>query len=516
MPKRLRCYNQYPGLYLNIQSMQDDLPRIRALGFEQVWINPIYTPCQTNPIPHMEDRIHSPYAMQNETIYSRYAESDEAVKEYTKAARELGLMPLFDLVAKHVAIDHRFVTGDRELMETHQIDTRRWFKRHGNGHLMIHNMDENYHPLTDNPWADVAMFDYDDPVILEEIITYFWEPFLKHNIVDLGFRGIRIDAPALIPPQVIPRLVDIAKRYCYQCGEEEPVIIAETVGRGAMESFLALKSIVTHTMNSSFWMPGPDAESQYDLWKQDSNWFADNKGLLQQTGPTVGFPGSHDTARAMQQFKDKGITDPATLEKRMLQKMAVAAFSSDGGWILLYGDEFGATKAVDVFDTTPTEYHRLEEHQNLNFSDFVMQINRIIQQLPDPAFPEWSQRVFIESKPDLVVFLVHQGKGFLGNSFVVVANTNPADPVTLSEKDLYEIMLANGRNAAHELRDRLPNSLYLCGAIESDQSLVRCLGDDVIHRSKTNLAPKHMLFQDSSNPIDATHIQDKPQPKGKP
>lgn len=510
MPKRIRCYNQYPGLYKDILSMRDDLSRIRALGFEQVWINPIFTPCQTNPIPNMSDRIHSPYAMQNETISSRYAATDDVVKEYTKTARDLGLMPIFDLVAKHVAIDHRFVTGDSELMEKHRIDTRKWFKRHNNGHLMLHNMDEHYNPLTDNPWADVASFNYDDPQIMEEIITYFWKPFLRYNIVDLGFRGIRIDAPGLMPPHVIPRLIQLAKQYCHECQEDNPIIIAETVGRGSMDSFLTLKDTATHTMNSSFWMPGPDDGAQYDLWRQDANWFADNKGLLQQTGPTVGFPGSHDTARAIQQFKDKGITDRTTLEKRMLEKIAVTAFSSDGGWILQYGDEFGASKAVNVFETTPIEYHLNGELQFLNCSDFVYQINQTIQQLPKPTFPEWSQRIFMESNPDLVIFLVHQGKGFSGPSFVIVANTNKEKQVSLTEENLREIMLANGRNTAPELRQLLPNTLYLCGSIEPHQSLVRCLGESAIYSSKTTATFNPSLFQNQSNTTDKQPIDDSP------
>jgi len=512
MPKRIRCYNQYPGLYTDIQSMREDLSRIRTLGFDQVWINPIFTPCQTNPIPNMSDRIHSPYAMQNETISSRYAATDEAIREYTKTARELGLMPLFDLVAKHVAIDHRFLTGDTELMEKHQIDTRKWFKRHANGHLMLHNMDENYHPLTDNPWADVASFNYDDPEIMEEIITYFWEPFLKHNIVDLGFRGIRIDAPALMPPHVIPRLIKIAKQYCHECQENDPIIIAETVGRGSMDSFLALKDCVTNTMNSSFWMPGPDDGADYNLWRQDSNWFTENKGLLQRTGPTLGFPGSHDTVRAIQQFQDKGVTDPLTLEKRMLEKMAVAAFSSDGGWILQYGDEFGASKAVDVFDTTPIEYHQNSELQLFDCSDFVSQINKTIQQLPEVTFPEWSQRVFMESSPDLVVFLVHQGKGFSGNSFVIIANINAENHISLSEENIREIMLVNGRNAAPELRDQLPKTLYLCGSIEPTQCLVRCLGERAIYSSKKTSAFNRTLFQSQSHTTDQQQTIDKPRP----
>lgn len=480
--------------------MRDDLQRIRDLGFKQVWINPIYTPCQTNPIPKMEKRINSPYAMQNETISSRYAQDDLMVKDYTSTALTLGLEPIFDLVARHVAIDHRFVAGDQELLRNKNIDTRRWFKRHPNGNLVMHKMDENYQPISANPWCDVAAFNYDDPAIKQEIFTYFWEPFIKYNIVDLGFRGVRLDAPAMVPPDVMAQLVKLVRSNCDACHAADPIIIAETLGGYYMEENLALKGTATHTMNSSIWMPGPEVgyENSSASWRNDSNWLAETKGLLQQVGPTVGFPGSHDEARYIKQLMERGIADKHQLELLMCEKMAVSAFVSDGGWILQYGDEFGASERVDVFDPTPIEYHRNLDKNSLHLSDFVRQVNQTIQLLPEPVFPEWSQRVFVESNPNLVIFLVHQGFGFSDNSFMIIANTDLEHQVVVSETELREMMLANGRNSSQSVGAQLPKHLYLCGALEPDRSLVRCLGEDAIHSSKIKAVTSASLFQSES------------------
>lgn len=452
--------------------MRDDLPRIKKMGFKEVWTNPFYTPCQNNPIPNMAHRVHSPYAMQNESIYSRYAESEESIIKYTERAEQLGLTPMIDLVARHVAIDHRFVNGDMFLLKNYNIDTRTWFKRHPNGNLVMHNMDENYNPLNSNPWCDVATFNYDDPIIRQQIIDYFWRPFIEHNIEYLGFQGIRIDAPAMVNNDVLVQLTEIAKQSCQRRFKQDPLIMAETIGRGYMEENLALKGIVTHTMNSVFWMPGPEGGYgyQFDLWKHDDNWFTQNKGLLQQAGPTVGFPGSHDEPRYLQQLIDQGVVDDDVLAKRMREKIAVTAFCSDGGWILQYGDEFGATKPINVFDPTPVEYHQKDSLKRIDLTDYIGEVNSIVAQLPEPQFPEWAQRVFLSDHPDLVTFIVHQGWGYTGNSFVVVANTNPSQQIALTKTDLEEIMRANGRNDSVEKQVK-PKALYLCGALSTSIEL---------------------------------------------
>ncbi|HGI8169851.1 TPA: alpha-amylase family glycosyl hydrolase [Legionella pneumophila] len=472
MSPRICCYNQYPGLYQDFDAMREDLQRIQKMGFTQVWVNPFYTPCQYNPIPNMANRIHSPYAMQNESIYPRYAKNEKSVQQYTAKANELGLMPVFDLVARHLAVDHRFVNGDKFFLEKYNIDTKKWFKRHPNGNLVMHNMDENYNPLTNNPWSDVATFNYDDPVICEQIIEYYWKPFIERNIEHLGFQGIRIDAPAMVNNKVLSRLTEIAKEACQRKFQRDPLIIAETIGRGYMEENLALKGIVTHTMNSVFWMPGPEGGYgySYNLWQQDDNWFTQNKGLLQQVGPTIGFPGSHDEPRYIQQLVEKGIQDDELLAKRMREKLAVSAFCSDGGWILQYGDEYGATKPVNVFDPTPVEYHKQSHLRRFDLSDYISEINTTLAQLPNPHFPEWAQRVFLPNHPDLVTFIVHQGWGYTGTSFVIATNTDPSQQIQLTEKELGEIMLANGRNNTTE-KQMKPQVLYLCGTVRASPEL---------------------------------------------
>jgi starch synthase (maltosyl-transferring) len=203
----LLCYNQFPGNYGNkpFEAMANDLKRIADMGFRQVWINPIFKPCQ-EVLVDPNKKPGSPYAMYDYLEYNQaYGEINDAkVKQYTSMARSLGMEPLFDFVGRHVAIDCPLVNNDTAYKIAHnippEIDTSKWFKRHENVNFEIYRMDEDYQreDPSREPWSDVATFNYDDPKILNEVFEYFWKPFLEKNF-ELGFTGIRIDAPGYMP-----------------------------------------------------------------------------------------------------------------------------------------------------------------------------------------------------------------------------------------------------------------------------------------------------------------------------
>jgi starch synthase (maltosyl-transferring) len=480
--QHLRLYNQYPGSYVSFQQMMEDLPRIAAMGFKQVWVNPFYETCKENKL--MSHKIDCPYAMRDHTkLNPEYGASFEDVKEYTKEARRLDLVPIFDLVANHVAIDHPFVDGDKELFNK-GIDTKKWFQRHSNGNLRIKGYDENLHklPISRNPWTDVAQFDYKNEEIRNQIFKYFWKPFIDQN-VDLGFMGARIDAPGRIPHEVHELLLNYLKQKCREKYNAEPYIVAETVGSGNPEADRdAVMGVATHTMNSAFWMPGPEGshggnDLPYSIWSDDNgewvnknketinegrkNWYAPLKGILQTVAPTAGHSGSHDEDRYPHILKEKwGINDRIMLKQRMLEMIMVAAFGSDGGHILAYGDEFGVEERINLHKRKVID---LSTQQQYDLTYDIKQVNDIVKKLPPPTKPEWTQRVFYPKYPELVIFIVHEGEGFNCNSHLIIGNSyNEEDKhITLDNQMLEDILHANGRNPDIQM----PNKIFLCGKI---------------------------------------------------
>lgn len=476
----ISVYNQYPGFYENIAAMQADLKRIADLGFTHVWINPLYKPCQENLIEDGKDRRFCPYAMQDHReINKGFANNFEEIKEYVQAISNLKMSPVLDLVGRHVAWDHPFVKNSDPDLNKQKIDTSKWFQKHPNGNLVIHNMDENYVPIPGrgDPWCDIASFNYETPEITNETFAFFWEAFLEFNIGTLGFKDIRLDAPFLMEADAIKRFTEVAKKLCLQYHGREPVIIAETVGNTTDYQINKLNGCgITHPMNSVYWMPGPVKISRddYSLWRSDYNWFTHSKGLLQQLGPTIGYAGSHDEPRYVQELIDKAKipNDKKILATYMKIKIAASVFSSEGGWALFCGDEFGDGEKADLLSKNPKAYFTDESLRRFDLSNFIRAVNNTLKQFnvlleqssksatSEPAVIQWQQRVFLDSFPEAVIFFRRYRQGYSGKSHLVIANASEEKTFVFSEEIFEEIMRINGRN---EAIDKLPDFIFLCG-----------------------------------------------------
>jgi starch synthase (maltosyl-transferring) len=465
--KRLRLYNQYPGCYQNFAQMTQDLKRIKDLGFKQVWVNPFFETCKENFLNPAKKNC--PYAMKSHTqLNPEYGTDFEDVKKYTQRANELGLVPLFDLVARHVAIDHPFVSGDPELL-SQGIDTTKWFLRHANGNFVIRGMDENYIPTKSDPWSDVIEFIYGDPVICQQIFEHFWKPFIDFNIETLGFEGARLDAVGSIAREAHQLILPYIEQACKRTHGKSAYLVAETVGLRFLDYSVVVKDLVTHTMNNSYWMPGPEGRKDrqnkdvpYSIWTDDKNWHETSKRVLQAIAPSAGHSGSHDEDRYPAILESKGVKDNATIQQRMLEMIMVAAFGSDGGHILAYGDEYGITDRVNLLNRRVIN---VTKEKKYDLSRQIKEINKILTELPEPTSPERTQRIFYAQYPELVIFLVHQGEGSKNNSHLIIGNTTDKN-ITITQTMLHEIIKANGRNRTRS-QTKLPDGISLCGNLDS-------------------------------------------------
>jgi len=216
--------------------MTDDLKRIKDMGFSSVWVNPLFEPCKTvdwitEEIRKVEaergiakTKIHSkagsPYAVRSFSInekISNYASSGlseedrqkadyKDVRAYTDKCRELGLVPMTDIVMRHVS-------ADSDLVKKHP----HWFKRHSNGNFVIFGRDENY-KAQGQSWDDVLEFNFDDPIVMEEVLEDHIRPMCRILINEFGFEGLRIDAAGKIPKQVYDRVIPLIDMLCLGSG----------------------------------------------------------------------------------------------------------------------------------------------------------------------------------------------------------------------------------------------------------------------------------------------------------
>lgn len=94
----------------------------------------------------------------------------ESLKAYTSAAKDNGLIPLFDLVLNHVGR-----TND----STSSLETTfsSYLKQPDSG-----------------KWQDTLEFDYSSEENIDYLIVNLWRPFIEKYISYYGFLGVRVDA----------------------------------------------------------------------------------------------------------------------------------------------------------------------------------------------------------------------------------------------------------------------------------------------------------------------------------
>src|SRR4051812_30096831 len=115
-----RIYNLFPLLAGRIDEWTALLPRIAAMGFNWVYINPFHYPGFSGSLYAVKD-----YYRLNPLFRNGAATSDDALLAgFTGAARERGLAVMMDLVVNHTSKDSALVA-----------EHGAWFARGRNGEL---------------------------------------------------------------------------------------------------------------------------------------------------------------------------------------------------------------------------------------------------------------------------------------------------------------------------------------------------------------------------------------------
>lgn len=502
----LRLYNMFPRNYANIDAMTADLPRIRAMGFSHVWLNPLHEPTGVekkkwpegtpNGLKGSLYSMRDPYMinpdfsvvpegeradMTREEIWEK---DKAALKRFTAKATELGMVPMFDLVLSHIAPDSPIVDGTHP--QFRDVDTKPWFARYPNGQPKRHGLDQegNILPGIQYPdkevWDDVVMLEYDDPKVRQEIIDHLWKPFVEEYL-DMGFTGIRVDSVANNHSVVMEQTLEHFRSLFAQRYGGEPTVLGESLG-GTIEAQGKIRGQATHLYNSAYWVPnltGPnisaDKRSAKEMWAQDSNWYQQEKGQKQdiifngrdgqpiagRKGGTVGYAGSHDELPWIYHFPQSlPPIEPLTLDEVMFKAhdhnfpldrdAAVRGLREKTAMAALTSDGgWFMTSFDDKADTTlRSVFDKHQEGESLaDLRDFVTDINTILQQQPQNAFGSWSKRFFLDGRDELVIVERHTGFGHSGPANLIVMNADHTREASLSPAEIRKLAALTGRNA---------------------------------------------------------------------
>ena len=123
MGEGLRIYNLFPTLAGSIADWTAHLPRIAAMGFNAVYVNPFHYPGFSGSLYAVKDY----YRLNPRFRGDEPGKSDDALlRDFTEAAPRHGLRVIMDLVVNHTSKDSELVASNPQ-----------WFARDARGNVRL-------------------------------------------------------------------------------------------------------------------------------------------------------------------------------------------------------------------------------------------------------------------------------------------------------------------------------------------------------------------------------------------
>lgn len=360
-----RIYNLFPLLAGSIEDWKSHLPRIAAMGFDWVFVNPFHLPGFSGSLYAVKD-----YYLLNPRLQGTAKVSgDELLGDFVAAAEGQGLGVMMDLVINHTAKDSILVERNPH-----------WFARDGRGEVKSPSAIDPGDPGKVTVWGDLAEIDYAERPEREEIVAE-WRRLVSHY-ADLGFRGFRCDAAYQVPAEIWSELIATARQL-----RKDAVFAAETLGCRLDQIEALAPAGFDWIFNSAKW------------WDFRADWLLDQYEQFRSIAPSIAFPESHDTDRLAAELAARGIVDPQEIEAvYRRQYLFTATFST--GVMMPMGFEYGFRKRLHVVETQPSDW----EDPLFDLSTFIADVNAMKAEQPI-LNEEGPQRRLVDGNDSVVSLL---------------------------------------------------------------------------------------------------------------
>jgi starch synthase (maltosyl-transferring) len=339
-----RIYNLFPLLCGSVRQWEDHLPRIAAMGFDWVFINPFHYPGFSGSLYAVKD-----YYRINDLMWDGENSLEDLLKSFCSKASEHGLSVIMDLVINHTAKDSLLAGNHPE-----------WFLHEADGSLRSPRAIDPADARKVTIWGDLAEINYHDLEHHAGLIAYFGE--MMAHFVDCGIRGFRCDAAYLVPPQIWSRLIALARAR-----RHDATFFAESLGC-RLEQVSALRSAgFDYLFNSARW------------WDFRSPWLLEQYNSFRAIAPSIAFPESHDTERLATELGQAGYNrdDPLLIERAYRMRYMFSAVFSTGVMIPV-GFEYGFRGRLNVVHTRQEHWER----PLFDISAYIAEVNNMRAGIP--------------------------------------------------------------------------------------------------------------------------------------
>jgi starch synthase (maltosyl-transferring) len=365
-------YNLFPLLAGPFPKWVPHIERAAAMGFDWLFVNPVQRPGASGSIYSIADYFElNPALIEPPDPRS----APDQLRSVLGVARDRGMRPMADLVINHCATDSALVRDHPD-----------WIAFDSGGALIHPSCQQDGETVV---WFDLAELDHRGTRDPEGLYQYCLG--VVRHLLGLGFEGFRCDAAYQLPAELWRRLIAETKNE-----RPDTVFVAETLGCTAWETAATVAAGFDFVFNSSKW------------WDFRSHWLLEQRKLVGELVPSIGFPESHDTPR----LADEMNGNPDALR---LWYLFIAAFSA--GCLMPVGFEFGFRRALHVVSTRPEDW----ETTSIDLREFITEVNRL--KANQPVFREECALLLLPSS-NPAVLIMWRGSAMAGQEALLFFNTD--------------------------------------------------------------------------------------------
>jgi glycosidase len=347
-----------------LQAVQADLPRLKKLGVDILWLMPL------QPIGKLNRKgtLGSYYSISDYTAVNPEFGTLADAKAFVAAAHAQGFKVILDWVANHTAWDHPWATQHKD-----------WYKLNAKGEVYAVTFNEGQ--PSEEHWDDVVALNYQSEGLRAAMIDAmaFW-------VRETGLDGFRCDVASLVPTDfwVRTRKALDALKPMFMLAESDAVDL-HTSGAFDMTYSWDLADQVFKKIGKG--------EAGAPLLR---DWLAKQPAGYPASAYRMRFTANHD-------FNSWHGTD-AELYGDAYQALAVLTFTLPGMPLIYNGQESRLTKRLAFFEKDAIAWKTYE------LANFYASLVALKHQHPALAAGQYGAPVqLLRSPPDVFAFERRQG-----------------------------------------------------------------------------------------------------------
>ncbi len=294
------------------QAAMAQLPRLKALGVDIIWLMPIHPIGEVN----RKGGLGSPYSVKDYFDVNPEFGSKADFKAFVAEAHELGLYVILDWVANHTAWDNVWVAQHPE-----------WYLRDWKG---------DFRPTPWWDWSDIIELDYAQPALRQQMAKA-----MRYWVEEFGVDGYRADVAGFVP-------LDFWVAVRRELEQVKPVfMLAEFEGRDFhAEAFDATYGWTWGAAMHDIALGKKDTHQLYVYYSWNERFYP------QQVMRLLGVSNHDQNSWEGTEFERFGDALPAAM---------VLSFVSEGIPMIYNGQEAGYDKRLAFFERDPIVW---QQHQN--------------------------------------------------------------------------------------------------------------------------------------------------------